>query len=249
LRRGATVPGPGVPHREPWTNERSDADATPYAAATSPARRRRARLPQYGGLRGGARAGASTGSPTARRYRVMLAASVTSATRRSRPPQSGQHEEGAAPGEAGVPRVGRGERRVEVGRATPAQVVRHVTWQSKSAFAKSSSRPAGDGSETRNDGSEPSVSVVRRFFTASVTASRTGGAPPPATASRRGPRASPRLARRPRGATPTSAREEVREGGRAPRRVAAFIAAKPTVPCIVATSRLPTRSPNAKAHR
>ena len=39
----------------------------PYAASTSPARRRRARLAQYGGPRGGAREGGATGSPMAPR--------------------------------------------------------------------------------------------------------------------------------------------------------------------------------------
>jgi len=55
------------PFAEMDEHDRSEADATPYAAATSPARRRRARLAQYGGPRGSARAGTSTGPPTARR--------------------------------------------------------------------------------------------------------------------------------------------------------------------------------------
>ena len=60
-----------------------------YATDTSPAARRSTRLRQYGGPRASARAGASVDSPKARRKRRTDAASVTSATRRMRPPQRG----------------------------------------------------------------------------------------------------------------------------------------------------------------
>ena len=60
-----------------------------YATDTSPAARRSTRLLQYGGPRAGARRGASVDSPRPRRKRRTDAASVTSATRRMRPPQRG----------------------------------------------------------------------------------------------------------------------------------------------------------------
>jgi len=61
-----------------------------YATDTSPAALRSTRLIQYGGPRAGARVGVSVGSPRPRRNRRTDAASVTSATRRMRPPHVGQ---------------------------------------------------------------------------------------------------------------------------------------------------------------
>jgi hypothetical protein len=60
-----------------------------YTTDISPAARRSTRLRQYGGPRAGARAGASVDSPRPRRKRRTDAASLTSATRRMRPPQRG----------------------------------------------------------------------------------------------------------------------------------------------------------------
>ena len=67
--------------------------ASNSGAERSPrAPRRSTRLFQYGGPRAGARLGGSLASPTPARYRATFPGSVTTATRRNRPPHLGQHK-------------------------------------------------------------------------------------------------------------------------------------------------------------